>query len=43
MISNLILFVISAVLISRCGYPIFQKKKLLFLWMKDFFRIGSIS
>lgn len=43
MLSNLILFVISAVLISRCGYPIFQKKKLSFLWMKDFFRIGSIS
>ncbi len=43
MISNLILFVISAVLISSCGYPIFEQKKLSFVWMKDFFRIGGIS
>ena len=42
-ISNLILFVLSAVLISSCGYPIFEKKKLSFVWMKDFFRICSIS
>ena len=42
-ISNLILFVISAVLISSCGYPIFEQKKLSFVWMKDFFRIGGIS
>ncbi|MEE3405208.1 MAG: MATE family Na+-driven efflux transporter [Acutalibacteraceae bacterium] len=42
-ISNLILFVLSAVLISSCGYPIFEKKKLSFEWMKDFFRIGGIS
>lgn len=43
MISNLILFVISVVLISSCGYPIFEQKKLSFVWMKDFFRIGGIS
>ncbi|WP_303836696.1 MATE family Na+-driven efflux transporter [Ruminococcus flavefaciens] len=42
-ISNLLLFIIAAVLISRCGYPIFEKKKLSFAWMKDFFKIGSIS
>lgn len=42
-ISNLILFAISAVLISSCGYPIFKKKKLSFVWMRDFFRIGGIS
>ncbi len=42
-ISNLILFMISVVLISRCGYPIFEKTKLSFVWMKDFIRIGGIS
>ncbi|NLT09394.1 MAG: MATE family efflux transporter [Ruminococcus sp.] len=42
-ISNLILFVISAFLICSCGYPIFEKTKLSFVWMKDFFRIGGIS
>ena len=42
-ISNLLLFIIAAVLISRCGYPIFEKKKLSFAWMKEFFKIGSIS
>ena len=42
-ISNLILFVIAAVLICRCGYNIFEKKKLSFTWIKDFFRVGGIS
>ena len=42
-ISNLLLFVISAVLISRCGYPLLKSEKLSFVWMKDFFRIGGIS
>ena len=42
-ISNLILFVVAAVLISRCGYHIFERKKLSFIWMKDFLRVGSIS
>ncbi len=42
-ISNLIMFVLSAVLLRSCGYPIFKKKKLSFVWMKDFFRIGGIS
>ena len=41
--SNLLLFIIAAVLISRCGYPVFKKTKLSFAWMKDFFKIGSIS
>ena len=42
-ISNLILFIIAAVLISKCGYDIFEKEKLSFAWMKDFLKIGSIS
>ena len=42
-ISNLILFIIAAVLISRCGYHIFEKGKLSFAWMKDFLKIGGIS
>lgn len=42
-ISNLLLFIIAVVLISSCGYPIFKKTKLSFAWMKDFFKIGSIS
>ncbi|MGB4090930.1 MAG: MATE family Na+-driven efflux transporter [Ruminococcus flavefaciens] len=42
-ISNLLLFVVAAVLISRCGYHIFERKKLSFIWMKDFLRVGSIS
>lgn len=42
-ISNLLLFIIAAVLISKCGYPVFKKTKLSFAWMKDFFKIGSIS
>ena len=42
-ISNLLLFIIAAVLISRGGYPVFKKTKLSFAWMKDFFKIGSIS
>ncbi len=42
-ISNIILFIIAAVLIRRCGYHIFEKKKLSFAWMKDFFKIASIS
>ena len=42
-ISNLILFVIAVVLVSKCGYPIFTKKRLLFVWMKDFLKIGAIS
>ena len=42
-ISNLILFLISAFLISKCDYPLFKKEKLSFAWMKDFLKIGSIS
>lgn len=42
-ISNLILFLISAFLICKCGYPIFEKKQLSFAWMKDFFKISGIS
>ena len=42
-ISNFILFVIAAYLLSRSGYPVFKKKRMSFAWMKDFFRIGSIS
>ena len=42
-ISNLILFLISTFLICKCGYPLFKKERLSFAWMKDFFKIGSIS
>lgn len=42
-ISNLILFLISAFLICKCGYPLFKKEKISFTWMKDFIKIGSIS
>ncbi|WP_295092511.1 MATE family Na+-driven efflux transporter [Ruminococcus sp.] len=42
-ISNLILFLISAFLICKCGYPIFARKQLSYAWMKDFFKIGGIS
>lgn len=42
-ISNLILFVIAVILIYKCGYPLFRKEKLSFTWMKDFFKVGSIS
>lgn len=42
-ISNLILFIIAAALISRCGYPLFKNEKLSFAWMKDFLKIGGIS
>ena len=42
-ISNLILFVIAVILIYKCGYPLFRKEKLSFTWMKDFFKVGSVS
>jgi Na+-driven multidrug efflux pump len=42
-ISNLILFIIAVILIYKCGYPLFRKEKLSFTWMKNFFKIGSIS
>jgi len=42
-VSNLILFFITIVLIERCGYKLFAKKSLSFTWMKDFGRIGGIS
>ena len=41
--SNLILFALCCILIHKCGYHVFSKKKLSFLWMKDFLKIGSIS
>ena len=42
-IVNLMLFIVSAILIAQEGYPIFSNKKLSFTWVRDFFRIGSIS
>ena len=42
-ISNLILFIIAVILIYKCGYPLFRKEKLSFTWMKNFFKVGSIS
>ena len=40
-ISNLILFIIAAVLISRCGYHIFEKGKLSFAWMKGTYWVAN--
>lgn len=42
-ISNLILFITAVILIYKCGYPLFRKEKLSFTWMKNFFKVGSIS
>ena len=42
-ISNLILFLVSAFLINKYGYSVFSKKKCSFKWMKNFIKIGSIS
>ena len=42
-IVNLILFVVSAILLSKEGYIIFNKEKLSFTWTKDFVKIGGIS
>lgn len=42
-ISNLILFILAAVMIQNCGYPIFIKEKLSFSWMKEFAKVGCIS
>ena len=40
---NIILFVASAVLLTKEGCPIFAKGKLSFVWVKDFVKIGGIS
>ncbi|MBR0318573.1 MAG: multidrug transporter [Spirochaetia bacterium] len=42
-IVNLMMFIVSAILIAKEGYPIFSNDKLSFAWVRDFFRIGSIS
>ncbi len=42
-IVNLILFIVSALLLSKEGIKIFGKGKLSFSWIKDFIKIGSIS
>lgn len=42
-IVNCILLFISLKFINRNGYSIFNKEKLSFQWMKDFFKIGGIS
>ena len=42
-ISNVILLAIACCLIQREGYRIFEKERLSFTWMKDFFKVGSIS
>ena len=42
-IVNLMMFIVSAILIAQEGYPIFSNDKLSFAWVRDFFRIGSIS
>lgn len=42
-IVNFLLFIISAILLSKEGYSIFKKGKLSFVWAKDFLKIGSVS
>ena len=42
-IVNIILFAVSAVLLSKEGYKIFNKEKLSFTWVKEFVKIGGIS
>ncbi len=42
-ISNVILLAIACCLIQREGYRISGKERLSFTWMKDFFKVGSIS
>lgn len=42
-IVNIILFAVSVILLSKEGYKIFNKEKLLFTWAKEFVKIGGIS
>ena len=42
-ISNLILFLVSAFMIHKYGYNIFIQKKCSFKWMKNFIKVGGIS
>ena len=40
---NAVLFLLVLFILNRYGYPIFEKEKLSFCWMKDFLKIGGIS
>ena len=40
---HLLLFIASAILIGKEGYPIFSRRKLSFAWAKGFVKIGGIS
>ena len=40
---HLLLFIASAILIGKEGYPIFSRRRLSFAWVKGFVRIGGIS
>ncbi len=42
-ISNLVLFAVTIILIARNGYRILEKTHLSFAWMKDFVKVGGIS
>ena len=42
-ISNMILFLVSAFMIHKYGYNIFIQKKCSFKWMKNFIKVGGIS
>lgn len=42
-IVNILLFIASVILLSKEGYPIFNKEKLSFTWAKSFVKIGSVS
>ena len=43
MLTNLILAIIAASLIQRCGYVILSREKMSFAWMRDFLKIGGVS
>ncbi len=42
-ISNMILFFLSIWLLKRNGIQVFSRQKMSFLWLKEWFKIGSLS
>ena len=43
MITNAILFIVGLVLLNKNGLNIFSRERLSFLWLKEWFKIGSLS
>ncbi len=42
-ISNIILFFVEILMLSKSGYKIFEKTQLSFVWAKEFLKIGGAS